>query len=277
MSTKIYSGFYTKKDLYNFNKETFKFQEIMFQKLRKLFLKTFVDEMLFIFDEINTNNDFILNKKYLMHGAKSISLFNYMKKILEKSINSPASNSFNSLNFSYVIFPLSDKLLIIPFGSNDNILFFKEYFKLNEYGYWDNSDQPSNILDEEWEQRKRDWGEVLLNKKGIPSVDGYTKTISPDYELYSYLFWDEDYKYISEYLKNSTVERRKEYIENTLYDTIKEKLQENSIKEVKRKDILDFKLNNKLEFERFKKDIEKLSFEKIKDIGFEDLKKIELF
>lgn len=52
--------------------------------------------------------------------------------------------------------------LIIPYFENK--LAYQELLKLtsvNEYGYWNNSDEPDDISIDEWNQRKLDWDEAL--------------------------------------------------------------------------------------------------------------------
>lgn len=85
---------------------------------------------------------------------------------------------------SICVFPISDKLLCIPFANHDELhkkLFETEEFE--EYGYWNNVDAPKNISEEEWCQRKHDWDEALPGV-GVPRDCGMLfKIIDAPYDV----------------------------------------------------------------------------------------------
>lgn len=43
---------------------------------------------------------------------------------------------------------------------------------VQEYAYWNNTDRPSYLTDEEWDRRRRDWDKAL-GEDGIPSLHGF--------------------------------------------------------------------------------------------------------
>jgi hypothetical protein len=49
---------------------------------------------------------------------------------------------------------------------------------IQEYGYWDNSDEPEGIPADLWETRRLEWGKALLNHSGVPSMEGFSIDIS---------------------------------------------------------------------------------------------------
>lgn len=85
---------------------------------------------------------------------------------------------------SICVFPISDKILCIPFANHDELhkkLFETEEFE--DYGYWNNVDAPKNICDEEWARRKEDWNEALPGI-GVPRDCGMLfKIIDAPYDV----------------------------------------------------------------------------------------------
>lgn len=75
--------------------------------------------------------------------------------------------------FSLTLFPIKDKVLAIPICENRNLLSIltnQPYVK--EYGYWDNTDQPEGISDEDWAVRSQDWDKAV-GDSGILSENGF--------------------------------------------------------------------------------------------------------
>lgn len=85
---------------------------------------------------------------------------------------------------SICVFPLSDKILCIPYANHDALhdeLFKTEEFE--EYGYWNNTDKPLNLTDDEWHQRKCDWDDALPGI-GVPRDCGMLfKIIDAPYDI----------------------------------------------------------------------------------------------
>lgn len=45
---------------------------------------------------------------------------------------------------------------------------------ISEYAYWDNTDEPDYVTEQEWEMRRTHWEKVLLSKSATPSIEGLT-------------------------------------------------------------------------------------------------------
>lgn len=89
-----------------------------------------------------------------------------------------------SMRAELCIMPTKDKILAIPYfnqhGWNEKLL---EMPWVKEYGYWDNTDQPDDMSDADWEQRKIDWDDALGSEhfSGIPAAAGFTAQLHPPY------------------------------------------------------------------------------------------------
>lgn len=84
-------------------------------------------------------------------------------------------------DFQIVVFPHKDTILGIAYTESNK--WFNQWLTLpgvSEYGYWNNTDPPDDVTDEEWEVRGEIWDEVL-GSLGIPSMVGYTIDIHDPY------------------------------------------------------------------------------------------------
>lgn len=81
------------------------------------------------------------------------------------------------------VFPSEEKCLFMAFGladeffqaflsSKENTKFIEKW-GLREYHYQDQTDRPEEILEEEWENRKKDW-EKVFNQSRVPEKAGFT-------------------------------------------------------------------------------------------------------
>jgi hypothetical protein len=99
---------------------------------------------------------------------------NMWNKMRSELMRTGLRNHAVDTDFQIVVFPYQDKFLGIVYTENGK--WFKQWLSMpgvSEYGYWNNTDQPDNISDEEWEVRSEVWDEVL-GDLGIPSMVGFT-------------------------------------------------------------------------------------------------------
>ena len=84
--------------------------------------------------------------------------------------------------FSITIFPLDDYFLGIVYTEHDTWYFqWLEQENVEDYAYWNNSDKPDKLTDEEWDERYKNWSKVLLdNKQGqsLPAMCGFSIDIA---------------------------------------------------------------------------------------------------
>lgn len=100
--------------------------------------------------------------------------------------------------FTVVTYPLTDnKILLYPL--NEGICIdFTEIEGFKEYGYWDNTDKPECVTEEEWMQRKKDWDTVSEGR----FIDGAFSYLLLDHESFCF---HQDFDLIPQPIK----ERRK--------------------------------------------------------------------
>lgn len=88
--------------------------------------------------------------------------------------------------------------LMMLFGDkyNKDIIESKEWndLKIEEYAYWDNTDQPDELTESEWEERSVFWNEVL-GKTGVPSHNSFVLELKKEYKyVFTYFKDNEDLK-----------------------------------------------------------------------------------
>ena len=82
------------------------------------------------------------------------------------------SESEADFDVSIVVIPIHDKTLAMPYADHDVLYkLLTNRPEITEYAYWNNTDHPEDISDDEWEHRKVDWDEALPNI-GIPKNNG---------------------------------------------------------------------------------------------------------
>lgn len=67
---------------------------------------------------------------------------------------------FNDFTFDLSVYPMENQTLLYYY-SEQNLSLDEFSDDIELYGYWNNSDKPDSISEEEWEQRKNDWNEAL--------------------------------------------------------------------------------------------------------------------
>lgn len=71
-------------------------------------------------------------------------------------------------SYLYLTFPAKSKEMDI----------IQEHFKSEFFGYWNNVDPDEDCSEVSWQERRRLWGEALLDdKNGIPGQHGFTITL----------------------------------------------------------------------------------------------------
>lgn len=90
---------------------------------------------------------------------------------------------------SLCILPVSDAILYIPCANNNELngelqRVMMEYFRAEEYGYWDNTDMPDNLTEDEWNNRKDNWNKALPDALGVPRQNGFViKLVDSEFDL----------------------------------------------------------------------------------------------
>ena len=190
MSTKIYNGTaitaeFTPVTLREFLHEYYnKVKPLVVQEYEKLIVQNCVAFM----DEVSVRtsskfsikecNELGLDKKV---GKHSVSFFDFvlstMRLIKEAEKSSYRDTVYDFECFVDIYSIRNDFHLAYIFGEKDFYLkTWKEMHNVIDYGYWNNSDPPEDVSDNEWEERKNNWNQYLDSPPSLrmPILNGIT-------------------------------------------------------------------------------------------------------
>lgn len=189
MSTTIYNGYYLDESYLHMGKiQTF--MKNVQEKIRPLQEEKMKIQQASILQDLLVHYYFQSTEQFQDYCKKTYGLedlncsFSFLSKIglkhKEKQLEAKdlfAESAYN-MKVELVCIPIQDKVLVLYYGEHpefrDTLESFPEIF---EYNYWNNVDQPEEISDEEWEQRKKDW-DVALPGRGKPLEEGLVFTIT---------------------------------------------------------------------------------------------------
>lgn len=186
MSTKIYNGLKIKADSLD---EAIQIVDESKSLIVNLYNEGIIKKE--FFSSVYVMCDYLVNQKeilkehfniesdtnYEKFNEKESALTIGCKKILDSDLDCGVDSEI-----SMVMYPKklqiggSNYYLLTIYASNTIQKDIKKIYKKNisEYAYWDNSDRPEGITKKSWEERKKNWEDVLLSKSSIPSVEGLT-------------------------------------------------------------------------------------------------------
>lgn len=78
--------------------------------------------------------------------------------------------------------PLTGRILCAWFGSHENLEVFAEFDEVEDFSYWNSSECPEDVSEEDWENRIKAWDRALLPSSNISSSTLMSKVAAP-YEL----------------------------------------------------------------------------------------------
>lgn len=241
MSIEIYNSYRIWSDqlddvVKEINKDKIKIKKDLYQ----LVLKDIFDLTMKVYDT-NILMKTCCESNFLDVGEETI----IEGKELEKSSLQIAVNILKNTQLKEVKEYIELKIYIFPTAFEENgrkyYLFSyrgeedlkKAYIKslknVEKYDYWNNSEKPSNIKQQQWEKRESDWNNAipsgLMEEDGITSVIGRCKNQLLIYD-------DEDRKLIENYFNefekiNNKEKRIKKYIDNIMLERIYKKITEN--------------------------------------------------
>jgi hypothetical protein len=102
-------------------------------------------------------------------------------KILDQSLDIQ-SREYQDWSKDFKITFLHDfetgKLYCLPVGSREFIKLFESLPEVSEYAYWNNSDHPDGITDEEWDERKEVWNRLAPRNDSLETNSLKMKVLS---------------------------------------------------------------------------------------------------
>lgn len=199
MSTKIYNGRKLKnapKNLKEVRDIIFKFKEKAMEYYKNKFYRLLARDVVEIIDNaaIFHTTDYILPHHYDDKIMEKLGEQEFASTTVwgavENAVGRRAeifkkqrerSGEFFEYEFycHVVIVPCHDEVFLLLFTEEREIEdMFDAMEEIEEYSYWDNSDQPDGMTWEQWEERGAEWDEALVG--GVPSQDGFGMDILAD-------------------------------------------------------------------------------------------------
>ena len=205
MSTKIYNGRKLKnkpKNLKEVRDIIFKFKEQAMKYYKEKYYKLLATDIVQMFDDAQLANKVFLEFPHRFDDKKKVpfseqSVSKSIWGMVSESIDRKADLSNKSMErmsefFQYefscsvTILPCHDEVFLLLFTEEREIQdMFDAMEEIEEYPYWNNTDQPEGMTWEEWEVRGEEWNEAIGG--GVPAQEGFDITILKDI-LYIKLF-----------------------------------------------------------------------------------------
>ena len=191
MSIKIYNGFRFDKDysLRELDNLLIPLKKEIQKEAERIFMSQILNEWLYVFDCYAFFGPEVALKRLNKYkdGPHSLDWFQVLMDIIfyiETEIRKSKSSYKRDFNYDYQseihIMPIKDKILFTYYGEKEE---FEKILKaqsfIQEYHYQNQTDQPSYLTDEQWEERKNDWNEAMID--GIPSNHGFTVSFVNDF------------------------------------------------------------------------------------------------
>jgi len=164
MSTKICNGLRVVtpegKEMLRFRKEVFDTAEPL---LREGYDRMVAMKSVDIFDRFMVKGEMPEDFK---NDESGLSVMEIMSKFLrnkatEMSKEWRVRDPEHDFTFSLSVYPFDDFTLLFPICEQKNVIEAVEALQgVEEYGYWNNTDQPDEITDEEWKERGKLWEEA---------------------------------------------------------------------------------------------------------------------
>lgn len=230
MSTKIYNGYRLTnppKNLKEVRDILFRFKEQAMTYYRKKYYGLVARDIVRIFDdalilqEVDYKFPHYVDDK-IMETIHDQNKHSSIWGVVTSSVNRRADISkkqtsrvheFSRYEFycNITILPCNDQVFLLMFTEERGIQdMFDKMEGIEEYPYWDNSDQPDGMTWEEWKERGVEWDEAIgtgvpsQNGFGIDIIDGtFYVQIYPGYKADPTIpgAMDEILKYIPEFAK----------------------------------------------------------------------------
>ena len=196
MSTKIYNGRKLKdkpKNLKEVRDIIYKFKEQAMKHYREKYYNLLARDIVQMFDDAFLTNKVFLEFPDRFDDKKKVPFSEQSKSrsiwgMVSESVDRKADLSKKSYErmgeyFQYefycniTILPCHDEVFLLLYTEDRDVQdMFDAMEEIEEYPYWDNSDQPDGMTWEEWGVRGDEWDEALGGDNpgnGVPSQNGF--------------------------------------------------------------------------------------------------------
>jgi hypothetical protein len=179
MSTKIYNGYKLPSMSLM---QTLRFCKAFRDKVRKraesLYGKRIIALATDIFDRLTLN---LPVEEIEKKGCAFVAAFSHSCKQIAEVRKTGMRNTDWDFMCDVTLIPTPRKILALLFTEQESFRkIWRDLDGVEEYGYWDNTDQPESITEQEWHQRGKDWDKYL--GYDAPCVAGLTISCFGSYD-----------------------------------------------------------------------------------------------
>lgn len=195
MSTKIFNGYYIDKcSLYDLQSLSMNIRTQMEPVFERLYATKVLEIAISIADYAAMLDNGLYVRKDVgkeilkaIDDPKSSPLWS-AKMIVDERSYKIERTQIRDMDYDFdckiTFVSIVDKILTMIFTEQKALQdVFESFSNVHRYGYWNNSDRPDDVSEEEWDQRAKDWDIV-----GIPAMVGLSIQCTPVY--LPLLSWD---------------------------------------------------------------------------------------
>lgn len=174
MSIKLHNGFvFNTSNLMEIYEHVNEFRKQLQPLVYDKTVQYFAEECTSLYDIKSLSGDKI-------HGIFNEVFQNFTMKQDEVRVKMVRDPSVD-FQFSITVIPTADKFYGLFYTEQKDFAdMWADYDMVSEYIYYNNTDQPDGITDEEWKARGDTWDSLLDPFNGIPAQAGFTFSIIPD-------------------------------------------------------------------------------------------------
>lgn len=214
MSTKIYDAYRIKEDIKNFDEvHTFilKIRDNIFNILKEDYNNRYIKECVTLYDFA------ILGKLELLgfEGIDDKSFFGNTYDVFSKEERNikvkKERNPCYDFFCDFVLFYNDNRFYLKFYCESKRVVEYINSLKeIEDYSYWNNSDAPDNVSEEEWDEREKTWDKIFEKCiYEIPCTGGYTIEVVPHYYVLEEIrFHEEAEENINKILDSISFEER---------------------------------------------------------------------
>ena len=183
MSTKIYNGYVLKnQSMHSLQKFILEIRKEIVKKATELMMKKAITITVWKIDQIACG---LLNgpDKREWKKAPLYKAMDFIRERQERQKRQEIRDLYYDLSCEAVFIPMRTKILSLLYTEQPD---FESIWDSNKdiepYQYWNNTDQPEDIANKEWQKRCEDWDKVLGSEP--PSNVGFTYSFINNLDLF---------------------------------------------------------------------------------------------
>lgn len=115
-----------------------------------------------------------------LEAPKSFTFWRLMQAVkdTQKKTMQEFSDNYET-RLGFLPDPETGRILCVWFGSRENREIFEEFEGISEFSYWNSTEHPDDLTDEEWEEREAIWDRAFLPSGHIQTSTLMSQVASP--------------------------------------------------------------------------------------------------